>query len=179
MRNIVLSRITQALFYVSEVVSALVLRWPLKVWGPPSLLAYRPIFASWWRYAWMKTRQRGLNSTWLCQFWRKCRTNELPSCAWTSHPSWWCGAYQYCLKLLLLLRSRPLWLLLLRQIQPLSFFFIFIFKVMSHYSRLFWSAISASWMSSVRNKRCRSTWWLYFTDVPVPFFWGLIIGRKS
>lgn len=100
MRTIVLSRITPALFYVSEFLCALVLRWPLKVWGPPSLLAYRPIFASWWRYAWMKTRRRGLNSTWLCQFWKKCRTNELPSCAWTSHPSWWCGAYQYCLKLL-------------------------------------------------------------------------------
>lgn len=24
---------------------------------------------------------------------------SVPVCTWTSHPRWWCGAYQYCLKL--------------------------------------------------------------------------------
>lgn len=59
------------------------LRLPWRVWGPLSHLAYRHTFASSWRYAWMKTQQRGLNLTWLCQFWKKCRTNEnspVPSC---------------------------------------------------------------------------------------------------
>lgn len=63
-------------------VSVLALRLPWRVWGPLSPLAYRPTFANSWRYAWMKTQQRGLNLTWLCQFWKKCRTNEppVPSC---------------------------------------------------------------------------------------------------
>lgn len=85
--------------------SVLALRLPWRVWGPLSHLEYRHIFASLWRYAWMKTQQRGLNLIWLCQFWKKCRTNKNKSfCAllcWTRYHKWWCGAYQYCLKILL------------------------------------------------------------------------------
>lgn len=51
-------------------------RLPWRAWGPPSHLEYRHIFASLWRYAWTKTRRRGLNLIWLCQFWKKCRTNK-------------------------------------------------------------------------------------------------------
>lgn len=81
-------------------------RLPWRAWGPPSRLEYRHIFASLWRYAWTKTRRRGLNSIWLCQFWKKCRTNSATNplralLYWTRYDKWWCGAYQYCLKILL------------------------------------------------------------------------------
>lgn len=51
-------------------------RFPWRAWGPPSHLEYRHTFASSWRYAWTKTRRRGLSLIWLCQFWKKCRTNK-------------------------------------------------------------------------------------------------------
>lgn len=81
-------------------------RLPWRAWGPPSHLEYRHIFASLWRYAWTKTRRRGLNLIWLCQFWKKCRTNKRNKSFrallfWTRYDKWWCGAYQYCLKILL------------------------------------------------------------------------------
>lgn len=81
-------------------------RLPWRAWGPQSHLEYRHIFASLWRYAWTKTRRRGLNLIWLCQFWKKCRTNKKNKSFrallfWTRYDKWWCGAYQYCLKILL------------------------------------------------------------------------------
>lgn len=81
-------------------------RLPWKAWGPPSHREYRHIFASLWKYAWTKTRRRGPSLIWLCQFWKKCRTNRNLNTSvsllyWTRYDKWWCGAYQYCLKILL------------------------------------------------------------------------------
>lgn len=149
-------------FFLLHLFSVLALRWPWKVWGPPSLRAYHPIFASWWRYAWMKTQQRGLNLTWLCQFWKKCRTNEppiVPVCTWTSHPRWWCGAYQYCLKLLHCCCIQGHCSSCFSDKYSSGYFyncfvFLFIFNVMSPYSCLFWSSISAALMNEYNLQTC-------------------------
>lgn len=148
--------------YISKYLSVLAFRWPWKVWGLRSLLAYHPIFASWWRYAWMKTQQRDLNLTWLCQFWKKCRTNEphpVSVCTWSSHPRWWCGAYQYCLKLLHCCCiqghcSSCFWDEYSSGYFYNCFVFLFIFNVMSPYSRLFWSSISATLMNEYSLQTC-------------------------
>lgn len=71
---------------VSNVNYVLAFRLPWRVWGPLSLPASLPTSASSWRYAWTKTQLRGRSLTWLCQFWKKCRTSEkppLPSLYWT------------------------------------------------------------------------------------------------
>lgn len=112
-------------------------------WGPLSPLASLPTFASSWRYAWTKIQQRGLNLTWLCQFWKKCRTSEKTSSdllyltdeqqdILTQIWLWDVGVVLTNIALKshshpLPLYSTPLYLLLVRWIQQKSLLFIFCF----------------------------------------------------